>query len=79
MSKSRSSSRVAVLEQVDVVSVARSLEEDFARLIALFDRELESRSASSSGARSRIADARSAAQRGFNVSQELSELLREVR
>ena len=68
----------ADIEQVDAVSLSHSLQEDFAKLIAVFDHELKNGSSPSGDAQSRIADARTAAKRGLTISQQLSELLRAI-
>ncbi|MCL6741297.1 hypothetical protein LZ518_09170 [Sphingomonas sp. RB56-2] len=76
MSRKRSVGAAADLEQVDAVSLAHSLQEDFAKLIAMFDHQLEKGSSPDGDAQSRIADALTAARRGFSITEELSELLR---
>ena len=79
MSRRRSLGTATDLEQIDAVSVADSLQEDFAKLIAMFDHELENRSVPSGDRQARIADALTAARRGLIISQQLSELLRATR
>ena len=63
----------------DAVSVAQSLQKDFAGLIAIFERQLANGSAVDHQARSKITDAMLAAQRGLELSQELLGLLRPFR
>ena len=79
MSRRRSADAAEDLDQDDAMSVAQSLQEDFIGLIAIFDRELANESAANAEGRSKIADAKAAAQRGFSLSQQLSELLRNIR
>lgn len=67
------------LDQIDAASLAQSLQEDFAGLIAIFDRQLKSGSLPAGKKRSKITDARAAAERGVRLSEELVELLRNSR
>ena len=64
------------VEQDDASSVVQSLRDDFLGLIAIFDRQLANGSGVSPAARSKIAEARAAAERGLRLSQNLVELLR---
>ena len=67
------------LDQIDASALAQSLQEDFVGLIALFDRQLKSGSVPAGKKRSKIIDARAAAERGVRLSEELVELLRNSR
>lgn len=79
MSRRRSADAAEDLDQDDAMSVAQSLQEDFIGLIAIFDRELANESAANAEGRPKIADAKAAALRGLSLSQQLSELLRNIR
>ena len=79
MSRRRSADTAVQLDQDDAIAVAHSLQEDFVGLIAIFDRQLAIKSAAVGEAQSKISDARTAAQRGLRLSQELAELLRSIR
>jgi hypothetical protein len=60
----------------DAALVAQSLHRDFIGLIAIFDRQLAAHCGDGGRARSRITDARGAAERGLQLSRDLIELLR---
>jgi len=60
----------------DAAVVAESLQRDFARLIAIFDRQLDS--AADGGSTVAVSSARGAAQRGLKLSQELAEILQRI-
>ena len=79
MSRRRSLGAAEDLGQDDAISVAQSLQEDFIGLIAIFDRQLAIGLTAGAVARSKISDAKAAAQRGLSLSQELAELLRSIR
>ena len=78
MSRRRSADTAEQLDQDDAISVAHSLQEDFVGLIAIFDRQLASISVAGSEVRSKISHAKTAAQRGLRLSQELAEMLRSI-
>ena len=61
-------------DKVDARSVAASLQDDFAELVRIFDRELAVGRSEASG-RSHIADAKDAAERGLRLSKQLAGLL----
>jgi hypothetical protein len=61
-------------ELVDPLSAAASLQNDFAELVRIFDRELIKTRADTS-VRSHIAEARQAAERGLGLSNQLAGLL----
>jgi hypothetical protein len=68
---------VAVSDADDAAVVAESLRVDFARLISIFDRELDdAATARENGA---MTHARVAAKRGLRLSEELAGLLRNMR
>ena len=67
------------LDQEDAASLAESVHGDFVGLIAIFDRQLTSEVGPMGKDRSRIADARAAAERGLRLTEELVELLRNSR
>jgi len=64
-----------VLDQGNAATVAQSLQSDFISLIAIFDRQLLNASGTGE-VRTKISDARAAAERGLELTQELMELVR---
>jgi len=66
------------LDQYDAASVTQSLQEDFSKLIAIFERQFEAGAAGKERLR-QISDARATAERGLKLSQELAEILRTTR
>ncbi len=67
------------LDQSDAASIAQSLQEDFVGLIAIFDRQLTSGYLPTGKKRSKITEARAAAERGVRLSERLVQLLRNSR
>ena len=65
--------------QCDVASVAQSVQADFSGLVAIFDRQLESPIEIDGEARTAIAQAKSAAQRGLELSARLISMLQASR
>ena len=63
------------LDEDTAASVAQSLRDDFVGLIAIFDRQLANRDFAACNKRSKISDAKAAAERGLTLSEELIELL----
>jgi len=76
MNRPPTADAAGALDQLDAASVAQSLRTDFIGLIAIFDRQLSNGIAADGDARSRIFDARVAAERGLDLTRELVELLR---
>jgi len=68
----RHPARAVEPDQEDAVLLADSLRADFTRLMAIFDRQLGARVGDKAAT---IADARTAAERGLRLSEELRELL----
>lgn len=62
--------------QDDAASIAQSLRDDFLALIAVFDSQRVNSAAQLDEARSSISVARTAAERGLQLSEQLVELLR---
>lgn len=62
----------------DAAVVAMSLQRDFERLIAIFDRQLGNASSASDRKSLAVCSARAAAKRGLKLSEELAELLRSI-
>lgn len=75
MDRQRAVDAAEALNQDDAASVAQSLQRDFIGLIAIFDRQLANGTIVDGKARSKISDAKAAAQRGLGLAHDLIELL----
>jgi len=72
----RHAAMAAKSDRHEVASVAASLRDDFSGLVAIFDRHL-ARPLDEGEAKRALSDAKSAAQRGLELSQHLIGLLRQ--
>ena len=79
MNRRRAVDTAEEMDQDDAASVAQSLQSDFVGLIAIFDRQLANGTVVDGNARSKIFDAKAAAERGLGLAHELVELLRVAR
>lgn len=75
MSKRDSTNMAEEIDADRAVGIAESMREDFLGLIAIVDGQLATRLNTSAG----IAEARTAAERGLKLSEELVELLRRAK